>query len=80
MLADNATDVIYVHGLDMKYRYVSPSVKQVRGFLPEELVGQPISHFTKPESVELLKKAINEELKNDKIRVRERRKSDKHEG
>jgi PAS domain S-box-containing protein len=66
MLADNATDVIYVHGLDMKYKYVSPSVKQARGFSPEELVGQPISIFMKAESIESVRRAFKEELEIDK--------------
>jgi PAS domain S-box-containing protein len=66
MLADNATDVIYVQGLDMKYKYVSPSIKQVRGFPPEELVGRPISSFMKAESMESVERAFREELEADK--------------
>jgi two-component system, cell cycle sensor histidine kinase and response regulator CckA len=66
ILADNATDVIFTFGFDMKYRYVSPSVKKVRGFSPEELVGQPISHSIKAGSLELVRKVIREELEIDK--------------
>ena len=66
MLADNATDVIFIFGLDFKYKYISPSVKKIRGFSPEELVGQPISHSVKPESLEQMKRILKEELESDK--------------
>lgn len=66
MLADNAIDVIYVHDLNMKYKYVSPSVKQVRGFSPEELVGQPINNFMTADSMELARRAFREEMEVDK--------------
>ncbi|MEZ7196490.1 PAS domain S-box protein [Pseudodesulfovibrio karagichevae] len=38
-LAENATDVIWTMDNDCRYTYVSPSVKRVRGFTPEEMVG-----------------------------------------
>jgi PAS domain-containing protein len=45
LFTNNATDVIFIFGFDMKYKYISPSVKKIRGFSPEELVGQPIISF-----------------------------------
>jgi two-component system, cell cycle sensor histidine kinase and response regulator CckA len=66
MLADNATDVIFICGFDMKYKYISPSVKKIRGFSPEELVGEPVSHSIKAEGLELMSNAIKEELEIDK--------------
>ncbi|HVN97183.1 MAG TPA: PAS domain S-box protein [Syntrophorhabdaceae bacterium] len=62
LLAENATDVIYVLNLDLTYKYVSPSVKQARGFSPEELIDQPISHSMTAESLELVTRAIRESL------------------
>jgi PAS domain S-box-containing protein len=38
-LADNAADVIWTMDNDCRYTYVSPSVKRVRGFSPEEMIG-----------------------------------------
>lgn len=67
MLADNATDIIYVHDMDMKYKYVSPSVKHMRGFSPEELIGQPIGRFMTSESLDLVKKVFKEELEIERI-------------
>ena len=65
MLADSATDVIFIFGFDMKYKYISPSVKKIRGFSPEELVGQPISHYIKAESLESMRNVIKQELEVD---------------
>ena len=61
MIADNASDVIYVHSLDGKYKYVSPSVKKIRGYSPEELIGKSIFSFMMPETSEAVKKALSEE-------------------
>jgi len=66
MLADNATDVMYVYGLDGKYKYVSPSVKKARGFAPEELIGRPVNCFMTAESIESVRRALNEELENER--------------
>lgn len=57
LLADNTADVIFTFGLDMKYRYVSPSVKRMAGFTPEEFISRPVGHFMKGESLELIKKS-----------------------
>ena len=36
LLAENSRDVIFILNLDFKYIYVSPSVKELRGFEVEE--------------------------------------------
>ena len=36
LLADNATDVIWVRGLDLSLSYISPAVERLRGFTVEE--------------------------------------------
>jgi len=66
LLADNTADVIFTFGLDMKYKYISPSVKKIGGFSPEEFIGRPVGHFMKGESLESIKKIIGEELELDK--------------
>jgi PAS domain S-box-containing protein len=43
MLADNASDVIYTCDLDGNYTYISPSVKQQRGYEVSELAGLPVT-------------------------------------
>lgn len=66
LLADNATDVIFIFDLDLKYRYVSPSVKKIRGYSPEEIIGQPVSGSITHESMEYIKKVLQEEMESDK--------------
>jgi PAS domain S-box-containing protein/putative nucleotidyltransferase with HDIG domain len=47
LLAENIQDVIFVLDMDMKYKYVSPSVKFLRGFEPEEALKQrPLETMT----------------------------------
>ncbi len=50
LLAEHASDVIWVRDLDMKLQYVSPSVKRVRGYSPEEAMQQPLEDVLTPES------------------------------
>ena len=42
LLADNSTDVIWTMTLEGKFTYVSPSVFQLRGFTPDEVIQQPL--------------------------------------
>ncbi|HVN95637.1 MAG TPA: PAS domain S-box protein [Syntrophorhabdaceae bacterium] len=69
LLADNTADVIFTFGLDMKYRYISPSVSKIRGFSPEEIIGQPISRSMTAQSVESVKRVVREELELDKAKT-----------
>lgn len=52
MLAENLTDVIWVLGLDGRFTYVSPSVEQMRGYTPDEIIGQPIEVLLTPEAIQ----------------------------
>ncbi len=36
LIADNTTDIIYILDMDMRYKYVSPAVKKIKGFTVEE--------------------------------------------
>ena len=39
LLADNITDVLFTMDINLNYTYVSPSVKKLQGYEPEELIG-----------------------------------------
>ena len=39
LLADNIMDVLFTMDMHLNYTYVSPSVKKLRGYEPEELIG-----------------------------------------
>jgi PAS domain S-box-containing protein len=55
LLADNSADVIFILNLEMKYTYVSPAVKTLRGFDVDEVMKQDIPQVLAPDSV---KKAL----------------------
>lgn len=50
LLAENARDVIWVLDESLSYTYVSPSVKKLRGFTPEEVLNQTIEQVLSPDS------------------------------
>ncbi|MGC9323454.1 MAG: PAS domain S-box protein [Desulfomonilia bacterium] len=50
LLAENARDVIWVLNPDLTYRYVSPSVKHLRGFTADEAMNQNLQDVLTPES------------------------------
>lgn len=51
LLAENASDVVLRTGVDGSVTYVSPSCRDVSGYLPEELVGRPSAEFIHPEEL-----------------------------
>lgn len=40
LISENSKDLICLHELDWRYKYVSPSVREILGYEPEDLVGQ----------------------------------------
>jgi PAS domain S-box-containing protein len=50
LLAENARDVIWVLDENLKYMYVSPSTKRLRGFAPEEVMKSSIDKVLTPDS------------------------------
>lgn len=49
-LADHMLDVVWAIGLDGHFTYLSPSVEQLRGFSPEEVMALPLHQNFTPES------------------------------
>ncbi len=60
MLADNSFDVIWTMDMTGKFTYISPSVKQLRGFTPEEILHQTFEETISPGS----QKIVMEKLQN----------------
>lgn len=59
-LTDNIQDVIFVLDMNLNYTYISPSVKNLRGYEPEEVLKQtPLDAIT-PSSLELAKSTLSE--------------------
>ena len=62
MLADNVTDVIWSMDMNLKYTYVSPSVKKLRGYTPEEAMQLPLEKNLTPGSYQKVYQTISEEI------------------
>lgn len=62
LLAENARDVIWVLDENLSYTYVSPSVKRLRGYTPEEAMSQTIDKVLTPNSYQVAMDIFSYEL------------------
>ncbi len=77
MIAENATDLISLHTLEGSYLYVSPAVRSLFGYEPEEMIGHSAFEFIHPEdqvSVEAHRQETIAKQKHEAISYRMRRK------
>ncbi len=66
ILAENASDVIWIMDMDLKFTYVSPSTVRLVGYTPEEvLTRQTLQPFVTPACLDSVTKALAEELANE---------------
>jgi PAS domain-containing protein len=68
LLADNVNDVIFVLDMNLNYTYISPSVKYLRGYEPEELIKQPAIETMTPSSRDLVIRTLSEVMELEKFR------------
>jgi len=61
LLAENASDVIWIMSTDLRFTYVSPSVAGLRGYTPEETMAQTLKELLSPVSLDLAMKVWSEE-------------------
>jgi PAS domain S-box-containing protein len=55
LISEKTSDVIWTLDVEtMRFTYVSPSVKKLRGYTPEEVIAQPMSAAVTPESAALI--------------------------
>lgn len=60
LLTENIKDVVWTLDIKTMYsRYVSPSVKRLRGYTPEEIVAEPVTEALTPEAAEYLTNLIH---------------------
>jgi diguanylate cyclase (GGDEF)-like protein/PAS domain S-box-containing protein len=57
-LLENARDVIHVINPDRTTRYITPSIRRLLGWDPEELIGKSVMEFLHPDDVEALLSAL----------------------
>ena len=67
LLADNINDIIWIMDIHRQcFIYVSPSVKKMRGFSPEEALRQSLHDILPPESYKRAVARLTDELAGDK--------------
>ena len=66
LLAENARDVIWVLDENLRYTFVSPSVKKLRGYTPEEVMNQTIDQVLTPGSYQVAMDIFVKELDFEK--------------
>lgn len=63
LIAENVTDVIWTFDLKTKkMTYISPSVKRLRGYAPEEVMTQTLDELLTPDSMEQATKQLEENI------------------
>lgn len=62
LLAENSGDTIFILDMNLKYNYISPAVKIMRGYEPEEAINQDISNVLTPASHQKALKIFSELL------------------
>lgn len=58
LLADNATDVIWIMGLDRHFSYVSPSVEKLIGYTSSEVMQQSFAQVFTAESITVAERVL----------------------
>ncbi len=57
-LAENSVDVIWHINKGFRLDYISPADETIRGYKREEVIGQPIWNFFKPEGIKIIREKI----------------------
>jgi two-component system cell cycle sensor histidine kinase/response regulator CckA len=66
LLAENISDVIGLYDLGMNAVYVSPSVQQLRGYTPDEVMARPVMDQLAPGSRDLAMRVFREEMEMER--------------
>jgi len=67
LLAENATDVIWIVNMGMQLTYVSPSITRLLGYTVEEALARPMSEAYTPSSFAATMQAATEEIAIEQI-------------
>jgi len=63
LMAENTADIISINDMSLRFTYISPSVKRLRGFNVDEAVHQTLEQTMTPESLKTALAAFEEEIK-----------------
>jgi len=73
LLAENVSDVIWTMDMNLKFTYMSPSVFNLRGYTPEQVLNQPLNEIMSPDSVKMVVDTFKEALELEKSPQRDLR-------
>jgi PAS domain S-box-containing protein len=62
-MVDNMADVITIIDMNLRFTYVSPSIMRLRGYTAEEATAQTLEQVMTPESLQIIAKVFEEEMK-----------------
>jgi PAS domain S-box-containing protein len=65
VIADNVSDVIWAMDRSAIITYVSPSVKTMLGYEPEEVKGKMLADFLSPEAIETTARSIKKSIQGE---------------
>ncbi len=68
---DNVQDVLFVLDMNLNYTYISPSVKRLRGYEPEDVLKQTPFDAITPSSLDLAKRTLSEVMELEEIEHQE---------
>jgi PAS domain S-box-containing protein len=63
LAVDNMADVITIMDMNLRFTYVSPSMMRMRGYTVEEATAQTLEQIMTPESMQIIAKTFEEEMK-----------------
>ncbi|MBI5540823.1 MAG: PAS domain S-box protein [Bacteroidia bacterium] len=63
LVSDNSADVIFTLDNELKYSFISPSIKNLRGFEVDELIGKSVLNTLTIEGINVIRNAVEEEMK-----------------
>ena len=67
LIAENMTDVIAIMDMNLRFRFISPSVTRLRGLTVEEALTQSLEQILTPESRQVVQSVIEEEMQREAI-------------
>lgn len=71
LLAENVLDVIWTTDLDLRYTYVSPSIKRLLGYTVDEIIDKTADIILTPASFSVARQVLLEEQTREKKRTPE---------
>jgi len=79
LLADNVSDIIWIMDTDLRFTYISPSVKSLRGFSVEEALNQTLAETLTSASLEIAMKTFAEQGKLETMKDKDPTRAEKLE-